>query len=347
MKKDSIKERSIPTMSKTEIDLVASAQAGDEFAFNELYQTYYKQAYYFALKITNCDADAQDAVQETFITIKDAIKDLRDPKNFRKWMLQIVLSKCNKIFRKNKYTILDPDVVSTIPVEEQRSYMSGENHVEELSKHEWIMEMMSQLTVNQREILMLMYFNQLSIKEIGEVLQIPEGTVKSRLVSAKTALKRRMERDDATQQFKGIFLPVPLLLMRALKKDYRKVMHVRLRNSAFHVMLNEPHGIVMIAMSAAIAAAAGGITVHQLNSDSDSVVNSAMYTDETGTYTQKQVYYKLRDWAHCQVEMEEKSKEEIAEMQPYYNFLKEIQSPYYERLKVYNHWADDFESYLK
>ncbi len=336
-------------MSKTEIDLVINAQAGDEFAFNELYQMYYKQAYYFALRITNCDADAQDAAQETFITIKDAIKDLRDPKNFRKWMLQIVLSKCNKIFRKNKYTILDPEVVSMMPVEEQRSYMSGENHVEELSRHEWIMEMMSQLTVNQREILMLMYFNQLSIKEIGEVLQIPEGTVKSRLVSAKSALKRRMEHDDAAQQFKGIFLPLPFMLMKALKKDYQKTTSGRLRASAFRLICHGPHGIAMVAVPAAITVAIGGVTVHQLHGTPvDPIIsNHATYTDETGTYTQKQVYYKLRDWAHCRVEMEGKSKEEFAEMLPYYNFLKDLDSPYYERLINYNYWAEDFESYLK
>ena len=45
-------------MSKNEINLIKKAQQGDELAFNELYQGFYKQAYYFALKVTNCDADA-------------------------------------------------------------------------------------------------------------------------------------------------------------------------------------------------------------------------------------------------------------------------------------------------
>lgn len=333
-------------MSKTEIDLVKNAQAGDEIAFNDLYRMYYKQAYYFALRITNCDADAQDATQETFITIKDAIKDLRDPKNFRKWMLQIVLSKCNKIFRKNKFTVLDPEVVNTMPIEEQRSYMSGENHVEMLSQHEWIMEMLSQLTVNQREILLLMYFNQLSIKEIGEVLQIPEGTVKSRLVSAKSALKRRMERDKESQDFKGIFLPLPILLTRALKKDFRNIVNGDMPNTVYRMFRNEPQGVAMIAVAAAVIAA-GATMVNPLLDTPDPVVSNATYTDESGTYTQKEVYYKLRDWAHCHVEMDEKNAEEFAEVLPFYNFLKDMDSPYYERLRTYNHWAEDFESHLK
>lgn len=334
-------------MSEMEIDLVKNAQAGDEVAFNELYRTYYKQAYYFALKITNCDADAQDATQETFITIKDAIKDLRDPKNFRKWMLQIVLSKCNKIFRKNKYTVLDPDVVNTMPIEEQRSYMSGANHVDKLSRHEWIVEMLSQLTVNQREILVLMYFHQLSIKEIGEVLQIPEGTVKSRLVSAKTALKRRMERDKDAESFKGIYMPLPLLLMRSLKKDYRVSMHESIASSLTRMVRNEPNGAVMFAVAATVVATGVAMVNPFIAADESVASNSTpIYTDESGTYTQQEVYRKLRDWAHCRVEMEQKSADEFARMQPLYQFLKENDSPYYDCLRVYNHWAEDFEKYL-
>lgn len=334
-------------MSNYEINLVKKAQQGDELAFNELYQGFYKQAYYFALKITNCDADAQDAVQESFITIRTAIKELREAKNFKKWMLQIVLSKCNKIFRKNKYTILDPDIVSTMPIEEKRTYMSGENHVHELSRHEWIMEMLSQLTENQREILLLMYFNQLSIKEIAEVLEIPEGTVKSRLVSAKTALKRKMEQSEDAEHFK-VILPIPLLLFTAMRKDFSTLMRVKPQGSYLNFARNEPHMIMAAASLAALTVVGGSVGVSMISKTSDAYINSsATYTDTTGTYTQKEVYYKLREWAHCHVEMEQKTAEEYQEILPYYNFLKELNSPYYIQLKAYNHWAEDFEKYQK
>lgn len=335
-------------MSNHELNLIKKAQLGDELAFNELYQSFYKQAYYFALKVTNCDADAQDAVQESFITIRTAIKDLRETKNFKKWMLQIVLSKCNKIFRKNKYTILDPDIVSAMPIVEKRTYMSGENHVHDLTRHEWIMEMLSQLTENQREILLLMYFNQLSIKEIAEVLEIPEGTVKSRLVSAKTALKRKMELSEEAEQFK-VFLPLPLLLFTAMRKDFSSLMHVRPHTSYLSFARSEPHIILTAASLVAISAVGGGIGVSIMSNTNDTDVqsNAATYTDTTGTYTQKEVYYKLREWAHCRVEMEQKTSTEFQEMLPYYTFLKDLNSPYYIKLKAYNHWAEDFEKNLK
>lgn len=334
-------------MSKNEINLIKKAQQGDELAFNELYQGFYKQAYYFALKITNCDADAQDAVQESFITIRTAIKELREAKNFKKWMLQIVLSKCNKIFRKNKYTILDPDIVSAMPIEEKRTYMSGENHVRDLSRHEWIMEMLSDLTENQREILLLMYFNKLSIKEIAEVLEIPEGTVKSRLVSAKTALKRRMEQSEEAENFK-VHMPMPLLLFTSMRKDYTQLFHAKPNTSYFDFMKNEPHMVLAAVSLAALTAVGGGIGVSMLSKTNEEVINNtATYTDATGTYTQEEVYYKLRRWAHCHVEMEQKSADEYQEILPYYTFLKELNSPYYVKLKAYNHWAEDFEKNQK
>lgn len=334
-------------MSKNELNLIKKAQQGDELAFNELYQGFYKQAYYFALKITNCDADAQDAVQESFITIRTAIKELREAKNFKKWMLQIVLSKCNKIFRKNKYTILDPDIVSAMPIEEKRTYMSGENHVRDLSRHEWIMEMLSELTENQREILLLMYFNQLSIKEIAEVLEIPEGTVKSRLVSAKTALKRKMEQSEDAEHFK-VHMPMPLLLFTAMRKDYTRLFHAKPNTSYFDFMKNEPHMVMAAVSLAALTAVGGGIGVSMLSKTNEEVINNtATYTDATGTYTQEEVYYKLRRWAHCHVEMEQKSADEYQEILPYYTFLKELNSPYYIKLKAYNHWAEDFEKNQK
>ncbi len=334
-------------MSNNEINLIKKAQQGDELAFNELYQGFYKQAYYFALKVTNCDADAQDAVQESFITIRTAIRELREAKNFKKWMLQIVLSKCNKIFRKNKYTVLDPDIVSTIPIEEKRNYMSGENHVRDLSRHEWIMEMMSQLTENQREILLLMYFNQLSIKEIAEVLEIPEGTVKSRLVSAKTALKRKMEQSEDADNFK-IYMPLPLLLLTSIQKDYVQLLHAKPQSSYLNLLKNEPHFVMGALALMALVAAGSGVGVSMISKTSDTVINNAAtYTDTTGTYTQEEVYYKLREWAHCHVEMEQKSAEEYNEILPYYNFLKQLNSPYYTKLKAYNHWAEDFEKNQK
>lgn len=326
------------SMSNMELDIVFRAQKGDANAFNELYQTFYKQAYYMALKITNCDADAQDATQEAFITIQKSIKDLRETKNFRKWMMQIVISKCNKIFRKNKYTILDPDIVNAMPIEEERVYMTGKNHFNHKQRKEMILKLMENLTVHQREILFLMYFEQLSIKEMAAILEIPDGTVKSRLVSAKTALKKQMDQLEPMERFRLSFVPIPLLLFFAYRKDYGSHFG-KVPNSIFQAI---PHPAALV--SAFVVSTAlilgGGFILMSSNDVGD--MEQKVFQDESGTYTQKEVYYKLRDWAHCHVEMKQKSKEEFDQIMPYYEFLKEVNGPYYQRLDL-NHWREDFE----
>lgn len=333
-------------MNSDELALVKSAQKGDESAFNQLYQSFYKQAYYFALKITNCDADAQDAVQESFITIKQSLVDLREAGNFRKWMLQIVLSKCNKIFRKNKYALWDPDMVNAFPVEEKRSYMAGDKHVDHMSKQEWLLKMISQLTLNQREILVLMYFHQLSIKEIAEVLRIPEGTVKSRLVSAKAALKRRMTESGEVNHFRA-WIPLAPLLLMAYRSDYCLLMKEMPHTSYGNFFRNEPHALGSAFVIAAVSITCIAAYDHMRQPVKDGSINDAIFTDETGTYTQKDIYYRLKDWAHCHIEMEQKTHEEYEVILPYYHFLKEQNGPYYQRLKIYNHWAQDFEKNKK
>ncbi len=325
------------SMSNMELDIVFRAQKGDANAFNELYQTFYKQAYYMALKITNCDADAQDATQEAFITIQKSIKDLRETKNFRKWMMQIVLSKCNKIFRKNKYTILDPDIVNAMPIEEERVYMTGKNHFNRKQRKEMILKLMENLTVHQREILFLMYFEQLSIKEMAEILEIPDGTVKSRLVSAKNALKKQMDQLESFDRFRISFIPLPLLLFLAYRSDFAKHFG-KAPNSVFHALSHSTAVISGAVLSCALIV--GGGLLYMSNDAND--MEQAVFRDESGVYTQKDVYYKLKDWAHCHVEMKQKSKTEYDAIMPYYEFLKEINGPYYKRLEL-NHWSEDFE----
>lgn len=333
-------------MSNTELDVIRRAQQGDETAFDELYKTYYKQAYYLALKITNCDADAKDAAQESFITIQKSIKDLREVKTFRKWMAQIIISKCNKIFRKNKYTILDPNIVNAIPIEEERTYMTGKTHLDSLSRSEAIMKLMMNLTETQREILVLMYFEQLSIKEIAEVLHIPDGTVKSRLTSAKAAMKRSIDQLDSKEKFKLRICPLPLAFLLAFKKEYIALNHGKPPTSYLSFIRGEPLYMGAIVTIAGVSATSY-MTYQSIQSAYErDIIKPISYSDETGTYSQKEIYEKLRDWAHCHVEMETKTHEEYEIILPYYEFLKDLNGPYYERLHL-NNWASDFEKNKK
>lgn len=335
----------VSNMTNLEIEIIHRVQAGEEKAFDELYQMFYKQAYFLALKITNCDADAQDAAQETFITIQKAIKDLREPKTFRKWMAQIVVSKCNKIFRKNKYTIIDPDIMNTIPIHEDREYMTGENHIHQMQKKNAMIELMNKLTVHQREVLVLMYFEQLSMKEIAEVLQIPIGTVKSRLVSAKSAMRKQLKELGFTNAVRYYVCPLPFLLMLAYRKDFKLHTGTKAHIPIASSVAIQPVALSTLAIGSVIGLGVSGYHIYQTANQKE-VLPQALFKDETGTYTEKEVYYMLREWAHCHVEIQAKTSEEYAIILPYYEFLKERDGPYYQRLE-YNQWTTYFEENKK
>lgn len=338
----------VPNMSNLELEVIRRAQAGEEKAFDELYQMFYKQAYYLALKITNCDADAQDAAQECFITMQSAIKDLREIRTFRKWMAQIVVSKCNKIFRKNKYTILDPDIMDALPLEEQREYMTGRNYTKHKHRKELLIEIMNKLTPHQREVLVLMYFEQLSIKEISEVLDIPDGTVKSRLVSAKDAMKKHIRNMELIDTLRFQVCPLPLLLLLAYRKDFQSVTGGKAHIPISSSVIAQPMVLTTLAIGSAIGISYAGYQaygVYEASKQKESLPQ-ALYKDETGTYSEKDIYYKLRDWAHCHVEIEKKTHKEYEIILPYYEFLKEQNGPYYQRLDI-NQWKESFEKHKK
>lgn len=335
-------------MSNLELEVIRRAQAGEEKAFDELYQMFYKQAYYLALKITNCDADAQDAAQESFITIQKAIKDLREIKTFRKWMAQIVVSKCNKIFRKNKYTILDPDIANTLPIVEERDYMTGENYVRGKQRKDVLVELMQELTPNQREVLALMYFEQLSIKEIAEVLSIPDGTVKSRLVSAKAAMKKQILQLDTWDALRYYVCPLPLLLTLAYRKEFIMLTAGKIKLPLHSSAILQPLAISTVVIGSSVGLGIAGYQLYEEYEKSKRVepLPQSLYKDESGSYTEKDIYYKLRDWAHCHVEIEQKTKEEYELILPYYEYLKEQDGPYYQRLEM-NQWSESFEENRK
>lgn len=325
-------------------ELVVLAQQGDVDAFEELYHMYYKQAYYLALKISNCDADAKDAAQETFIEIQKSLKDLKEPASFKKWMMQIVVSKCNKIFRKNKYAILDPDIINAMDIEEKREYMSGKISFDKKTRKEVLFTMMSKLTLHQREILVLTYFEQLSIKEMADILQIPEGTVKSRMMNAKAALKQQVHEFELKERISFRLVPLPFLLMLLDRKNFLKLFKIKPKSSIAKTLFTNPILLVASVATCGVVSAAGYSYLQEQEQKQEQHVQSEAMPqlNKKLENTPKDLYFKLKDWAHCKVEMREKTQDDIQQMKVYYDLLKEENGAYYRRLQLQN-WAQDFE----
>ena len=170
------------------VGLVSAAQAGDKEAIDQLFNTFYGDVYYFALKTVKDDEVAQDITQETFVEIINTIGDLKEPAAFVSWMKQITYHQCTRYFRKKKDVIVDENeegysVFDTI--EEENGEFLPDEALDRKDLKETILSMLNTLSPEQRSATILYYFDELSVKDIAEIQKVSEGTVKSRLNYAR------------------------------------------------------------------------------------------------------------------------------------------------------------------
>lgn len=161
--------------------LIEAAKRGDKKAFESIVQKYHNELYYTALGIVRSGWDALDICQDTFLKVFSSLDTLKDTSKFRSWMNRILINKCNDHFRKNKrVTVVE--------------YIENEGFLEE-GKEENIdlLRALSSLKDETRVVLTLRYFQDLPIKEIASIIDIPEGTVKSRLSNGLKELRKLMK----------------------------------------------------------------------------------------------------------------------------------------------------------
>ena len=121
------------------------------------------------------DDDTCDAIQETLVSAYKNLKSLREPQYFTSWIIRILINKCYDIIKKNKkITYLN----EKMQVEEDAYYEMYCND----SELEYVLK---QLDENLKTVVVLYYYDDLPVADIAEILNIPEGTVKSRLSRAR------------------------------------------------------------------------------------------------------------------------------------------------------------------
>lgn len=178
------------------IELVTKAQNGDSSAMDELFAAFYNDVYYFALKTLKDSDLACDITQETFLEIIKTIGNLKEPVAFVTWMKQITYHQCTRYFKKKKEVLVEEDeegltVFDTLEDESEDSVPAEVYEKEEFRNT--ILEMVNNLSEEQRSAVMMYYFDEMPVGKIAEVQEVSEGTVKSRLNYARKAMKKSVE----------------------------------------------------------------------------------------------------------------------------------------------------------
>lgn len=143
--------------------------------FAELVRENKVPMYRLAYGILRNQMDAEDAVSEAVVKAFERLNSLREPEKFKPWIMQIVANEARKLYGKKKRVDLVEDA------SEMKLY-------HEDAKNE-LWDIVVRLDEKSRAVVILFYYEQLSLKEIGGVLDISEGTVKSRLFRAKEKLR--------------------------------------------------------------------------------------------------------------------------------------------------------------
>ena len=161
--------------------LVMDAQDGDAKAMQELVRRWQKRLWKHVVRLT-ADADgAWDVTQETWLAIITGLRRLHDPAAFGVWAYRIATNKSVDWIRARKAA---PE--QSIDVAD----VGAQTHKKEIG----IIELLQKLDVRRRAVLTLHYFEDLSVAEIGAVLGIAEGTVKSRLHVGRKELRELWQR---------------------------------------------------------------------------------------------------------------------------------------------------------
>ena len=171
-------------------ELVNKVKEGDLQAFDELYSLTYNKVYLLALSILKNKAMAEDSAQIICLKSLKSVNKLKNPKTFIAWINKITYYYClkevSKLKREKKVEYKEDFMMNSKRYEYQdplESFLLKESQKE-------ILYLISKLSEKQSTILVLKYFEGLKISEIAYVLDIPEGTVKSRLHKAKKKLRK-------------------------------------------------------------------------------------------------------------------------------------------------------------
>lgn len=171
---------------KDQENIIARARRGDADAFEQLVIAYRDQVFRLALRMCGNEADADEVAQEAFLSAWKALPNFRGDSRFSTWLYQLTSHAAIDLMRREKRQIAAEDITD---VGAPDPAPGPQQQAEQSETRQAVRDAMAQLSPEYRQIVVLRFLQELSYEEIGAVLKLPPGTVKSRLNRAKSQLK--------------------------------------------------------------------------------------------------------------------------------------------------------------
>jgi RNA polymerase sigma-70 factor (ECF subfamily) len=191
--------RQAHTIQPDEKLLIERCKQGDLSAFDELVRRYEKQVYGFAYRMAGNYDDANDIASEAFVKVFQAIESFRGESNFSTWLFRIVTNLYLDHRKRSKAHVNVPldeylDLEESSVARQIEDTSPGPLELVEAGERAQILEAaIQQLPEYQRLMVLLFHTQGKSYEEIAQIMELPIGTVKSRLNRARLALKDKLE----------------------------------------------------------------------------------------------------------------------------------------------------------
>ena len=276
-------------MSDTDVskELVQKAAEGDRAAFEELYRKTCRAVYYTCLGFVKNEQEAQDVMQDVYLTAFEQLDTLEDVGKFKPWLYRIAANKCINCLKKKQPILPGDEQLEDMETEENENFLP-EEYALNAGKREIVLKIIQETCTDVLyQTILLHYFNELSIAEIAEIMECPEGTVKYRLNAARAKIKDgvlRYEKKSGdklysvavipfltalfTAQMQGMQIPVlPLNFRDVLPKPTLTVSSAKTggRIALKGLQLKIAAGVAVAAVVGGVAAAA--VTINNQKAD--------------------------------------------------------------------------------
>lgn len=175
-------------MKENIISLIERAQNGDIEAFGDLVRNFQDAVFGLSYAVVKNFHDAEEVAQEAFLLAYQELSKLREREKFPGWLHRITITACNRFLRSRKMTYQEISTAADMP-----GNIPGQDVVVEgMDLQDQILREINALSEKNRMITTLYFINRYSYKEIGDFLEIPVSTVKSRLHKSRSKLQGRL-----------------------------------------------------------------------------------------------------------------------------------------------------------
>lgn len=169
--------------------LISECIAGNHAAIEMLIRQYETGVFRLALSIVGDEADANEITQETFIAALKSLRSYQERKTFKAWLYTIALNLSRSHLRKRKVIERLKTTIGGILRVETQNQVTPEDRVIQTEKETILWNELSKLDERYRTVVVLRYLHELPISEIAEIMGISEGTIHSRLHTARERLR--------------------------------------------------------------------------------------------------------------------------------------------------------------